>query len=203
MKETNGLCRFGLAIGLAAVLGFVTSCAMLKSGQRQRVALFDGETLKGWTVLSCEAKVENGNLLLESGNGLVQTEARYEDFVLEFEWKPLREDGWDSGVYFRYDSVPAGNPWPRRYQANLLKGSEGNVGGLENARSEGLIKNGQWNRFKLTVQNTHASMEINGQSAWHADGLEGPEEGFIAFQAEVPGGGQHLFRNIYLTELDD
>ena len=43
---------------------------------------------------------------------------------------------------------------------------------------------------------------MNGKPAWEADGLGDPQEGFIALQAEVPGGGQYRFRNIYLTELD-
>ncbi len=74
--------------------------------------------------------------------------------------------------------------------------------GLEGVPSEGLVKAGEWNRFKLTVLGSKASLEINGKPAWEADGLEGPEEGFISLQAEVPGGGQYRFRNIYLTELD-
>ena len=37
---------------------------------------------------------------------------------------------------------------------------------------------------------------------WQADGLGDPEEGYIAIQAEVPGGGQYRFRNVYLTELE-
>jgi hypothetical protein len=56
--------------------------------------------------------------------------------------------------------------------------------------------------LKLTVSGTRASLIINGQAAWETDGLEGPDKGFIALQAEVPGGGKHRFRNIYLTELD-
>jgi hypothetical protein len=97
--------------------------------------------------------------------------------------------------------VPQGQPWPPRYQANLLKGQEGNVNDLPGAKSEGLIKPGDWNRFKLTVQGTKAALVINGTPAWSADGLAGPSEGYIALQAEVPGGGQHRFRNIHLTEL--
>ena len=72
---------------------------------------------------------------------------------------------------------------------------------LPAARSKGLIQAGQWNRFKLTVQGTKAALEINGTPAWEADGLGEPAAGYIALQAEVPGGGQHRFRNIYLTEL--
>ncbi|MFZ2644105.1 MAG: family 16 glycoside hydrolase, partial [Verrucomicrobiia bacterium] len=69
------------------------------------------------------------------------------------------------------------------------------------AKSQGLIKPGEWNCFKLTVRGTQAALEINGKPAWKADGLEGPKEGYIGVQAEVPGGGQHRFRNIYITEL--
>ncbi|MBM3892595.1 MAG: DUF1080 domain-containing protein, partial [Verrucomicrobia bacterium] len=131
----------------------------------------------------------------------VQTGRKYGDFVFEFEWKPLKAEKWDSGIYFRYDTIPPKRPWPARYQANLRQGMEGNVGGLKGAESTGLIKPGEWNHFKLTVRGTHAEMEINGKPAWKADGLEGPKESHIALQAEVPGGGQHRFRNIYITEL--
>ena len=167
----------------------------------KRVSLFDGKTLDGWTVLKCEAVVEDGNILLKSGNGLVQTQKKYRDFILEFEWKPLKPDNWDSGVYFRYDIVPTNRSWPPRYQANLKKGVEGDVEELRGAKSKGLIKPGDWNSFKLTVKGSTASMEINGKPAWKADGAVGPEESYVGLQAEVPGGGQNLFRNIYLTEL--
>ena len=197
---------YGMAV-LAAVV-MLTSCSLFDGGktsqspESKRVALFDGKTLDGWTILKCEAVVDNGEILIKAGNGLVQTEKKYGDFILEFDWKALRDAKWDSGVYFRYDSVPANRPWPKRYQVNLLQGQEGNVGALEEARSEGLMKVGEWNRFKLTVQGSKASLEFNGKPAWQADGLAGPEKGFIALQAEVPGGGQKRFRNIYLTELD-
>ena len=195
MKASNLFCSLVICAAL------LTSCSVFESGGK-RVALFDGKTLDGWTVIKCEATVDDGDILLVAGNGLVQTEKQYGDFILEFEWKALRQGKWDSGVYFRYDSVPENRPWPNRYQVNLLKGMEGNVGSLEDAKSEGLVKVGQWNQFKLTVCGTKASLQMNGKSAWEADGLEGPEKGFIALQAEVPGGGQYRFRNIYLTELD-
>jgi hypothetical protein len=167
----------------------------------QRVAMFDGKTLDGWDVLKCEAAVQDGSILIKAGNGVVQSKKKYADFVLEFEWKSLKEDKWDSGVYFRYESIAPNKPWPDRYQANMRKGDEGNVGGLKYEKPQGLFKNGEWNSFKLTVRGTQVEMEINGKPAWKADGLQGPKEGFICLQAEVPGGGQCLFRNIYVTEL--
>ncbi len=195
MKASN------LFYSIVIALALLTSCSVFESGGN-RIPLFDGKTLDGWTVIKCEAAVDDGDILLVAGNGLVQTEKKYGNFILEFECKALKDDKWDSGVYFRYDSVPENRPWPNRYQVNLRYGMEGNVGNLEGAESEGLAKASQWNQFKLTVRSTKASLEMNGQPAWEADGLEGPEEGFIALQAEIPGGGQYRFRNIYLTELD-
>jgi hypothetical protein len=167
-----------------------------------RVALFDGKNLDSWDVLKCEAVVDNGEILIKAGNGLVQSKRKYKDFVVEYEWKALKDDAWDSGVYFRYDSVPEKQPWPPRYQANLRKGDEGNVGGLKGATSQGLCKDGEWNSFKLTVRGATAEMEINGKPAWKATGLQGPEEGYVSLQAEVPNGGQNRFRKIYITELE-
>ncbi|MCH1418765.1 MAG: DUF1080 domain-containing protein [Akkermansiaceae bacterium] len=175
----------------------LTSC----SAQGKRVSLFNGKNLDGWTVLKCEAEVKDGNMFIKSGNGLVQSEKKYQNFVLEYEWKALGEDKWDSGVYFRYNEVPKGRPWPKRYQANLLKGKEGDVGGIKGASSKGLLKDREWNKFKLTIKGTKISLMINEKEAWKGEGLEDLEAGFIAVQAEVPGGGQHLFRNIFITEL--
>jgi hypothetical protein len=176
----------------------LTSC----SAQGERVSLFNGKNLDGWTVLKCEAEVKDGNMFIKSGNGLVQSEKKYKNFVLEYEWKALGEDKWDSGVYFRYNEVPKGRPWPKRYQANLLKGKEGDVGGIKGASSKGLLRDREWNKFKLIVKGTKISLTINEKEAWKGEGLEDLEAGFIAVQAEVPGGGQHLFRNIFITELE-
>ncbi len=208
MKATNLVCCTVLMLLLLTSSCIVIihdkdgdCCGSCSSSEEQPVALFDGKSLDGWTLLKCEATVDSGDILIQTGNGLIQTAEKYGDFALEFEWKALRDDKWDSGVYFRYNSVPEGRPWPPRYQVNLRQGMEGNVGGLKEANSEGLMKAGKWNRFKLTVQGSKASLEMNGKAAWEADGLDGPAEGYIALQAEVPGGGQHRFRNIYLTEL--
>ena len=171
------------------------------SAQNNRVSLFNEKNLDGWTVLKCEAEVQGGNIFIKDGNGLVQSAKKYQNFVLEYEWKALGKDKWDSGVYFRYTSVPNGRPWPKRYQANLLKGKEGDVGGIKGASSKGLLKDREWNKFKLTVKGSKISLMINEKEAWKGEGLEDLEAGFIAVQAEVPGGGQHLFRNIFITEL--
>ena len=163
-------------------------------------SLFDGKTLDGWTVLKCEAEVDKGTILLKSGNGVVHTNKRYGDFVLELEWKALREQGrTDSGIYFRCKLPEGKRPWPQRYQANLLNGQERNVGGIKGATSKGLVKKGEWNLFRLSVIGTTVSLAINGKEAYKADGIA-DSEGYICLQAEVPGGGQFRFRNIRIAE---
>jgi acetyl esterase len=167
----------------------------------RRVSLFNGKNLKGWDVIKCKAEVSDGDILITAGNGLVQSKNKYKDFILEFDWKKLDEKFWDSGVYFRYVDVPKNRPWPARYQANLRKGMEGDVGSIKAAKSTGLIKPAEWNRFKLTVRGSDIELEINGKKAWKASGLRFLQKGYISLQAEVPGGGKHRFRNIFITEL--
>lgn len=202
MKESKTSIVIGAVVLAAVIGGAILLNKPAGEPDDPRKAIFDGKTFEGWTVYMCDASVSEGSILLEEGNGLVQTVKQYGDFILEFDWKALKDDAWDSGVYFRYDSIEEGWPWPKKYQVNLKKGLEGNVENLAGATSEGLFKDGQWNQFKLTVQGTQASLEINGQPAWQADGLEGPAKGFIGLQSEVQGGGQNRFRNIYVTELE-
>lgn len=183
----------------ALILAVAPHPGLLCAGER--VTLFDGKTLEGWDVLGCEAVVQDGAILLKAGNGLVQTKKRYGDFVLEYEWKALKSTAWDSGVYFRYESVPQGSPWPPRYQVNLRQGGEGDLVDFPQGKNSIPIKAGDWNSFELTVKGRTASLKVNGQQAWHVDGID-VCRGYIALQAEIPGGGQCLFRNIRLAELD-
>ena len=205
MTEThNFLKSLGWLTGEATVEAYIGKKPAKKPGKTAaagRVSLFDGKSLKGWDVLKCEAEVSEGDILITAGNGLVQTKGQYKDFILEFDWKNLDAKFWDSGVYFRYVDVPKNRPWPGRYQANLRKDMEGNVGGIKNATSKGMIKPCEWNKFKLTVKGADIQLEINGKVAWKATGLKFLDKGFISLQAEVPQGGKHRFRNIFITEL--
>jgi len=188
--------------GIVALLFLAAICRAVTAGAAEPVVLFHGKTLDGWDVINCGAVVQDGAILLESGNGLVQAKKRYADFTLEYEWKALKPDAWDSGLYFRYDEVPEGRPWPKKYQVNLRKGMEGDLVGFADGKNTVPIKPGDWNRFELTVRGRAASLEVNGKPAWSVEGIEKPS-GYIALQAEIPGGGQFLFRNIRITELDD
>lgn len=188
---------------LAVVVALLLSlpCGGQEPAEGVTLSLFDGESPHGWHPAACEAAVEDGALVLKSGDGFVRSDYRYGDFVLELEWKPLKDDGWDSGIYFHAELPPEGKPWPRRYQINLRDGQEGDLIGVKDAKGRGLARPGEWNRLRLTVKEGAARLEINGEEAWTTDQLE-TSEGYIGFQSEVPLGGRFAFRNIQVTELD-
>ena len=163
-------------------------------------SVFDGKTLDGWVVTGCKAGVEEGSLVIQEGLGFVRLDKQYGDFVLDLEWKNRKADKYDSGIYFRAGESRGKNPWPDKYQINLQNGQEGNVVGSRTAKSTGLAKPGEWNRFKLTVVGTTAELEINGKPAWKMENVS-PESGYIGIQCEVPNGGQYEFRNIKVKAL--
>jgi hypothetical protein len=158
------------------------------------------DPLAPFDVLLCEAETQGDAILLKAGNGLVQTKRQYADFVISYEWKALKEEKWDSGLYFRYAEVPAGRPWPPRYQVNLDVGKEGDLVGFKDGKNTVPLNPREWNTFVLTVQGDEASLTVNGKPSWKVKGIEQPR-GYIALQAEIPKGGQFLFRNVQVTEL--
>jgi hypothetical protein len=168
-------------------------------------SLFDGKSLDGWTVTDCKSEVADGAIVLKDGNGLVRTNGKYGDFVLELEAKNLRSDVWDSGVFIRFDlPFPKGRPWPAKTQVNFAKGDEGGLKG-----DKGLVvakkpdgkhfKSGEWNKLRITAKGDKVTVELNGEDVASATGLK-PAEGYIGLQAEVASGGQFAFRNLRISD---
>lgn len=157
--------------------------------------------MSSWHVAGCTTSLEDGVLKLVDGDGFARVAWELKDFEFEFEWRPLKESKFDSGIYFRAPD-PAGSPWPRQYQINLLEGGEGNLIGNDSGKAPaGLIKAGEWNRMKLRVVGDTATLWLNGEKAWEVSGLD-TTPGYLGLQSEVPLGGQFEFRHMMLTELD-
>ncbi|MCA9071388.1 MAG: DUF1080 domain-containing protein [Planctomycetaceae bacterium] len=171
------------------------------SKEECEVSLFDGESLNGWTAENeAVAEVQNGELLLKAGDGWLRSDHTYGDFKLHVEWKALKADGYDAGIYLR--ASREGKPFPKRgYQINLKQGQEGTLIRVNGGKVSGLIKPGEWNTFDITASGKQATLNINGKQAYQVEGLEIPR-GFVGIQVEVPLGGQFLFRNIRITELN-
>lgn len=166
-----------------------------------RYSLFDGKTLHGWTAENgAVAEVEEGAILLKAGDGWLRSDHTYRDFKLHVEWKALKAEGYDAGIFLR--ASREGKPFPKPgYQINLKEGQEGTLIGIQGGEVKGMIKPGEWNTFDITAKGTKATLDINGKRAFEADGLM-IERGYVGIQVEVPLGGQFLVRNIEITELD-
>ncbi len=164
------------------------------------LSLIDGKTLDGWVVENgAVVEVKDGALLFKDGDGWLRSHHAYGDCKVHVEWKALKDDAYDAGVYLRASAE--GKPFPRSgYQANMLKGKEGNIGNLPGATSTGLIKPGDWNTFDITAVGETIEMVINGKPAWKVAGATIPR-GHVGLQVEVPKGGQFLVRSFVVTEL--
>jgi hypothetical protein len=163
-------------------------------------SLFDGRTLEGWTIENdCEIGVEDGLIVLQSGNGWLRSDHTYKDFLLHVEWKAPAKAKYDAGVYVR--TLKGGKDFPKvSYQVNLLEGDEGNIRKLKGASSQGLVKPGDWNSFDITVVGETIALAINGKDAYKARGVKQPA-GYVGLQCEVPTGGRFQFRNLRITEF--
>jgi len=164
------------------------------------VSLFDGKTLAGWKVENCQVEVRDGCIFLKGGNGWLRAEKTYGDFVLELDWKALKQEHYDSGVFIRAVPPKGKAPWPGRNQVNLRQDLMGNIQEYKGAVSRlDLVKPGQWNHFRLVVVGQTVELTINGRQAWKIDDFK-PASGLVGLQCEVPAGGQFLVRNIRISE---
>jgi 3-keto-disaccharide hydrolase len=188
----------------AALLCLLLICtsAVTAAEEKFQFELFNGKNLAGWDVTNCKIAVEDGALVLKEGNGFVRSNLKYGDFVLELDWRALKPDNYDSGIYVRsqFPSSQRSRNWPDRYQINLKVGEEGSLVGVPAAAAKGLAKRGDWNHFKITAIGSKFALEINGKPAWTYDDIK-DKDGYIGFQAETPLGGQFEFKNVRLTEL--
>ena len=190
---------FVLAAALCLSPALLVAAEAQKADDRS-VSLFDGKTLDGWKVENCEATVQDGCIFLKAGNGWVRTDRQYKDFVLDIDWKAVKDQKYDSGVYIRAVPPKAKQSWPARNQVNLRQDLCGNIKEIKEAVARvDLIRQGQWNHFRLTVVGKTAILEINGQQAWKLGDMK-PSEGYIGLQCEVPAGGQFYFRNMRIRE---
>jgi len=143
------------------VAAFVIFCATICTGG-QKIQLFDGKTLTGWSVHSGFAKyrVEDGCIVgttvPKSPNSFLCTDKEFGDFILEFEVK-LDNPELNSGVQFRSQIAPTEmgfwfrdqNGKPREtvipkdrvygYQAEIATEKTGTSGGIYDEARRGFM----------------------------------------------------------------
>ncbi|MBD3267435.1 DUF1080 domain-containing protein [bacterium] len=163
-------------------------------------SLFNGKNLKGWKeVHEVTFDVHEKNLRLVKGMGWLRTEKQYADFILEFETQALKDEDYDSGLFFRVGLK--GKPWPKNgWQVNLKHDALGTLvrGYRPMIKAETKkVPVGKWMQFRLTVKGETAQLELNGKKLWEADFID-TEKGYIGIQAENKS---FAFRNIKIQPL--
>lgn len=198
------------------------------------IELFDGKTLEGWShrlwsedgsakQLAKEDvwSVSDGVLVCKGQPlGYLQTDAIYQDYVLNLEWRWPAEPT-NCGVLLRIAAEPE-TFLPQCVEAQLKHGSAGDLYGFFGAELDGpgeryqLIESekignfhavkkikdlelepGEWNHMRIKVLGDTVTVHVNGELANEGSGIDvlaGP----IGLQSE---GSEIHFRNIRLEPI--
>ena len=180
---------------------------------QQKVNLFNGKDLSGWTIHGTEKWfVEDGLLVCESGPdkqyGYLSTNKNYKNFLLTLQFK--QDANGNSGVFFR-SQIPEGVKI-QGWQAEVAPLGE-HTGGIYESYGRGwliqpkpedekYLKMGQWNSYKIKVDGDEVTTWLNGHQMCHIkDEKIGKGEGFIALQIHEGGGIKVSWKNIEIREL--
>lgn len=162
-------------------------------------SIFNGRTLKGWTIHGTEKwYVDNGELVCESGPdrqyGYLSTNKAYKNFELTLQFR--QEANGNSGVFFR-SSIEGTRISGWQCEVAPLNQHTGGIyesygrGWLIQPRPEDeqWLKTGEWNDLRLVVNGDEVTTFLNGhQMISIKDEKIGKGAGFIALQIHDGGG---------------
>ena len=212
----------------SAVTGqFMSDATPIKVGDK--IALFNGKDLSGWKgfvpdlikagkeSLSVWSVAKDGtdSTLQCAGNpiGYIETEALYDNFVLELDWRFDAAKGpGNSGVLLR--TTGEDKVWPKSMEAQLESKSAGDFWNIDNVKATVAAKRtdgrhttklretneyplGQWNHYRIVVNQGTIELWVNGLMQNVATDVE-VVRGRIALQSE---GAYIEFKNINLFPI--
>jgi hypothetical protein len=213
--------RFALFACVLATLGI----SALPAADEGFAPLFNGKDLTGWAQVNCAPAtffVKDG-MIVTTGKptGVLRSEKQYENFILELEWKHLKEKG-NSGLFVWSDPLTApGTPFTRAIEVQILDGlntenytSHGDLFAIQGATckpdrphpkgwmrclpSENRCKPaGEWNHYRVECNNGAIKLAVNGKVVSGVSECK-PRKGYICLEAE---GSETHFRNIKIKEL--
>ncbi len=189
--------------------------------------LFNGKNLNGWINVNCapETWTVRDNMIICSGmpTGVLRTDKQYENYILEVEWRHMKEKG-NAGLFIHSDPLPVtGKPFTRSHEIQILDGrntenytSHGDIFSIQGAwmtpspmhpnkwmrslpQERRCNPTGQWNHYRVESRDGTVTLAVNGASVTKAFHLN-PRKGYICLEAE---GSEAHFRNIRIQELPD
>ena len=189
------------------------------------VPLFNGGNLDGWVNVNCAPEtwqVKDG-MVVCSGipMGVLRTGKQYENYILELQWRHMKEGG-NAGLFIHSDAIPAvGQPFTRSMEVQIMDDrdtenytSHGDIfaihgatmrpdkphpsGWMRSLPSERRCKPaGQWNHYRLESRDGTVSLAVNGKVVTRGSDLN-PRKGYICLESE---GSEVHFRDIRIKEL--
>ncbi len=185
-RSGGGVSRRGVLKGVAAwgVLAIVPRGAWAGGEEEGFRPLFDGKSFAGWKVSENTPKswrIDKGLLVLTGGSSHLFTKESFGDFVIRFQWRPLKK-GYNSGFLLR------------GHQIQIADGSAGMLFGRKEAPAVPVMHKppGQWNEWEVTCIGTKLALVVNGKLAWEIDNFK-PGRAPIGIEAE---GHAIEFRNL-------
>jgi len=170
-------------------------------------AIFDGKSLDGWMVKGpAPWTVEDGILVGKNDEqkkgSILWTEKEYTDFTFECEFRFTGRV--DTGVFLRHENdqiqIGVSGSLKRDMTASPYIGSMGKYP-VEAKGVAGLLKEGEWNKMKITVKGNVYSVDLNGKHVMDYTSDTAKDQGPIGVQVH-PGLEMKIeFRNIMLEEM--
>lgn len=217
---------------LLAAAAFTASSLFAQDADTEGfVSLYNGKDLSGWVPCNVAAdtfQAKDGYIMTTGiPTGVMRTERMYENFIIELEWRHLKEAG-NAGLFIWGESIPApGVPFSRGIEVQILDpGYEKNKGAKEWFTSHGDIfpiwgatmtavdpvaKGGkrsfpredrvkpspEWNHYRVVCNNGEIRLSVNGKEVTVGKDCW-PRKGYICLESE---GSEAHFRNIRIKEL--
>ena len=186
---------------------------LMQFGNAQKINLFNGKDLTGWTAHGTEKwYVEKGNLICESGPekqyGYLSTNESFKNFDFTVQFK--QESNGNSGVFFRsgIEGVKISG-WqvevaPPDHHTGGIYESYGRGWLIKpNPTHEKYLKADKWNTLRIQVIGDKVTTWLNGHMMIDLnDEKIGKGEGFIALQIHDGGGIKVRWRKFKIKVLD-
>jgi hypothetical protein len=190
-------------------------------------SLFNGKDLSGWVNMNTAPgtwSVRDGIIVCTGQpTGLLRTDRQYENYILELEWKHLKQTG-NAGLFVHSAGVTAqGTPFAKSIEVQVmlmekphpegLYTGQGDIFSIHGAKmtperphpkgwerclpSEDRTKPaGEWNHYRVVAQDGLVELHVNGKKVSAALKCT-PRKGYICLESE---GSEVHFRNIRIQE---
>ena len=208
-----------LAAGIGLAMIF-TCTSEVKSDAQGFVPLFNGKNLEGWVNVNCapETFTVRDGMIICTGipTGVLRTDKQYENYILELEWRHMKEGG-NAGLFVHsWDITAPGQPFTRSVEVQIMDGNAGDIFAIHGATmcpdkphpkwpgsmrslpaEDRMNPTGQWNQYQVVSQDGTITLAVNGNvvtRGYHCN----PRKGYICLESE---GSEIHFRNIRIKEL--